>query len=123
MTVIGSSRPESISGSRVGDVIRGGGGGDQIGGWDGDDLIVGGPGHDGMNGGEGADTYVFAPGDSTDGDWIWFETGVDKIDLSAHGTSFAALAFGGSHTFTLPNGERIHTDFTVPPPVESDFIF
>ena len=61
----------------------------------GNDRLVGGTGDDGFNGGTGADTFVFgALWTSASGfqDTIYdFEVGIDKIDMSPSGLTFADL--------------------------------
>lgn len=68
-----------------------------------DDTLIEGGGADVMFGGAGADRFVF--GQTLEIDEIRdFETGVDKIDLSALGTSYDQLEFGtygGSSYFTI----------------------
>jgi Ca2+-binding RTX toxin-like protein len=79
---------------------------DHLLGGDGADTLVGGAGADTLRGGAGADVFVFAAGDSSAAamDIICgFEDGLDIIDLSALGVTFAALSFatmaaGGSFT-------------------------
>ncbi|HEX8644906.1 MAG TPA: M10 family metallopeptidase C-terminal domain-containing protein, partial [Allosphingosinicella sp.] len=114
------------------DRLDGGAGDDQIYGGRGDDVLIGGPGSDDLTGNAGADRFVYTDaGDSTDiaEDGIFgFETGVDKIDLSALGPVTLAwtegnYGSGGVYSdvvVTTRNGTmRIFVDGRV---VQGDFI-
>lgn len=62
----------------------GGDGDDKLYGGDGNDTLVGGEGADFLFGGAGADLFVFVPSNTSERDVIGdFQTGLDKIDLSA----------------------------------------
>jgi Domain of unknown function (DUF4214)/RTX calcium-binding nonapeptide repeat (4 copies) len=98
------------------DTVYGTGGRDYLYGGDGNDLIVGGHGADYMSGGGGEDTFLFRPLSpsnplpDTTGDWISdFQPGVDKLDLSAYGSSGAVwmgterLTFGSFQVGYAPD--------------------
>ncbi|MBN7787226.1 hypothetical protein JYP51_20035 [Ponticoccus gilvus] len=92
------------------DLIVAGAGTNRIYGGTGDDTIVSGTGRDVITAGPGADVFVFtsaaAAGIGAGRDVITdFELGVDKIDLSALGLSFAAGGFtasGGGEVGYIP---------------------
>ena len=89
--LIGTDRDDTLSGGAGDDLINGGLGVDNIIGGLGDDRIIGGQAADALAGGEGRDTFVFgSAADSNAGgrDNLYdFETGIDRIDLSALGTT------------------------------------
>lgn len=101
--VIGTVRPDQISGDRQDNFLNGLGGDDQLAGLKGDDRLVGGAGNDQMQGGRGKDRFVFSATpnypaglnrvfsqDAIGVDEITdFQPGIDKIVLDA-GT-FTAL--------------------------------
>jgi hypothetical protein len=95
-TVVGGSGNDFLWGEAGDDIVTGNAGNDTLVGGAGADTLTGGPGTDALygnsgNGGDGAlDTFVFTPNWGTD--FVFdFEHGVDKLDLTAVGTSFAAL--------------------------------
>ena len=98
-TLIGSVNEFSSSwleGGAGDDVLIAGGSGTALVDFDGgNDRLVGGTGDDGFNGGAGSDTFVFtALWTSASGfqDVIYdFEDGIDMIDLSTSGLTFADL--------------------------------
>jgi Ca2+-binding RTX toxin-like protein len=70
---------------------------------DGDDILIGGLGKDDLTGGAGADTFVFQ---DTSMDKIRdFQTGVDKIDLSAFDIDSHAIKIAGSNLFADTDGD------------------
>jgi len=74
---LGSNPETSIN------MLYGGSGNDRLYGDAGNDLLVGGTGADWLTGGAGSDLFVFASAADT-GDWVFdFQSGVDKLDLSA----------------------------------------
>ena len=82
-----SGRDKILAGSGD-DFVDGGSGNDWISGGFGNDTINGGEGNDWMSGGFGKDTFVFEENSGND-TIAFFQTGRDKIDLSAYGiTSF-----------------------------------
>ena len=82
---------EGIDASSGADRLTGDSGANRLRGGSGDDTLNGGGGVDSLSGGTGADTFIFAeaPGVSTadsiieGASFIWFETGVDTIELDA----------------------------------------
>lgn len=121
--IFGTTDADFLAGTSLGDVILGFAGNDRLQGFGGADWLDGGPGGDVLVGGAGADTFVFAaPAESlghpprSDGkksmpDMIAdFETGVDRIDLSAidaiDGTpANDAFTFIGTAAFTGQAGQ------------------
>ncbi len=85
--ITGSGRKDQINGGDGDDVLRGLGGDDVLSAGEGEDALSGGSGADDLDGGGGADRFVYASSaDSTAAleDHIrQFESGVDKIDVSA----------------------------------------
>lgn len=116
---------DSLSGGEGDDVLRGEDGADTIAGDAGNDWIYGGAGKDQLSGGSGADRFVFAANDSKAGgsfrDVISdFQTGVDKLDLSAlHITDYASqISFkaigSGLIVYADTNGNGFdYSDFAV----------
>jgi serralysin len=111
VTFRGQNNADTYTGTAGDDTIDVRGGNDVVIGLAGNDSIVGGTGNDNLNGGAEADAFVFlAIGDSTAAvggrDTITdFESGVDKIDLSAidANASLAGLqdfTFIGADAFT-----------------------
>ena len=70
--------------------MDGGVGNDSLSGGDGNDVVIGGFGQDTMSGGAGGDVFTFGSGWGTDviEDFI---DGVDTIDFSGLGLTFAGL--------------------------------
>lgn len=84
----GGAGNDVLSGGEGDDVLHGGEGNDTISGDAGNDWIYGGAGKDNLSGGSGADLFIFAAADSKAGGGVRdvisdFETGIDKLDLSA----------------------------------------
>lgn len=88
--VTGTSADERILGSAMADTLDGGGG---------DDFIHDGAGADTLRGRAGADVFVFARDGALDviAD---FQTGIDRIDVSAWGRIYSASALQISQTAT-----------------------
>jgi Ca2+-binding RTX toxin-like protein len=92
----------TINGSAGADILKGGSGADAINGSAGADIIRGGGGGDVLNGGAGSDTFVYGDGDSTILHWdviTDFQTGQDKLDISAADDGVVILARFGASTF------------------------
>jgi Ca2+-binding RTX toxin-like protein len=92
--MIGDGAANTLVGGSTGDVIQSGAG---------DDVIVGGGGGDVIFGQAGADTIKYlsvldSNADGSDGLFV-FETGVDKVDLSAVHPSEVSLIRSGGSTF------------------------
>lgn len=89
------------------DLLIGGAGSDRLEGGDGNDWLQGGGGADLLIGGAGADRFVIAaPGDSSAAaaDTIQgFESGVDKIDLTAIAPTSVDLSVAGGVTTITAN--------------------
>jgi len=81
---------ENIVGSQGDDTLIGTSGNNALKGGDGNDRIIGGDGYDWITGGAGADIIELNFGDGHDRMYD-FEDGVDIIDLSSTGLSFADL--------------------------------
>lgn len=80
----GGDGSDTLIGNVGSDLLMGGDGIDKLYGMDGNDTLVGGEGADFLFGGAGADTFVFVPSNTSERDVIGdFESGLDKIDLSA----------------------------------------
>ena len=97
----GGTGDDLIAGDGGNDRLWGEAGDDSLAGGAADDTLWGGAGADGLSGGTGADHFVFALGDSgltRARDLIAdFETGIDRIDLSALDLHFlGTAAFDGS---------------------------
>ncbi len=86
----GGEGNDRLFGNRGEDVLIGGAGQDVLKGGAGADILDGGAGNDLLIGGRGADTFVFNEDSGTD-KIKGFESGQDKIDLSALNTSFEDL--------------------------------
>jgi serralysin len=79
---IGGSARDLLWGNEVANTLSGLGGNDVLNGFGGNDRLIGGAGNDTLTGGSGSDVFVFANDGSTD-TMTDFQTGVDKIDLTA----------------------------------------
>lgn len=103
--IIASGGPgdDVIIGSDGADTLSGGAGQDGIEGRGGDDVITGGPDSDGLAGGAGADTFVYTA--VTDSNAVGydnlydFETGVDRVDLTALSSSAVTILRQGGSSF------------------------
>lgn len=91
-----------------------GGAGNVLSGGNGRDTLVGGTGNDSMVGGEGVDTYVIAAMNGRD--TIAFESGVDKVDLTA-------LAVNGIRDFSALDIEVIGGNSVVRFDANNDLTF
>lgn len=88
--VYGNELNNHLSGNGGDNHLDGGAGNDVLSGGHGRDIIVGGVGNDTLFGGAGADKFIFESGSGTD-TIRDFERGVDKVDLSAFGLTYAQL--------------------------------
>jgi len=111
-TISGNEGDDTLYGDLGNDVINGNEGNDFIHAGNGDDTLYGGAGADILDGGAGRDRFYLGTNDNAAdvvkfisashtayGAWNYvndFELGIDKIDLSALGVSFADLSFGTS---------------------------
>ena len=98
-----TSHPWATSTTTPTNTLVGGATGDVIQGSAGDDVIIGGGGGDAIFGQAGADTIKYlsvldSNADGSDGLFV-FETGVDKVDLSAVHPSEVSLIRSGGSTF------------------------
>lgn len=96
--MVGDGGANTLIGGTTGDVIQAGAG---------DDVIIGGGGGDVLFGQAGADVFKYlAVGDSnaagSDGIYV-FETGIDKIDLTAVAPTEVSLIRSGGSTFLFAN--------------------
>ncbi|MBY0395811.1 MAG: M10 family metallopeptidase C-terminal domain-containing protein, partial [Thermoleophilia bacterium] len=80
-----------VQGGAGNDTILGGAGDEILAGGDGNDLIAGGGGSDLVYGQGGSDVFVFTPDDLADDAIADFVKGLDRIDLTAFGTSLDQL--------------------------------
>ncbi|MEM7663982.1 MAG: calcium-binding protein [Pseudomonadota bacterium] len=90
----GNALANWMTGNDAANVLHGQDGADRLQGLEDSDVLVGGLGNDILEGGvnDGAvDTFVFMHGDGID-TILDFEIGVDRIDLSGTGLSFADIA-------------------------------
>ncbi|HEX8625406.1 MAG TPA: M10 family metallopeptidase C-terminal domain-containing protein [Allosphingosinicella sp.] len=102
----GTAGDDVISALAGDDTVFGLDGSDSINGGSGDDILVGGLGRDFLTGGTGSDVFLLASAsDSLRGAGrdriVDFQSGVDKIDLSALGD----LSFIGKRAFSGTEGE------------------
>jgi len=106
-TLIGSPQPDTFHGEEGNDSIAGLGGIDVIDGGDGDDSITGGPGNETQLGGAGNDSFVWNPGDGSDG--LVGEAGIDTMIFngSAGNEIFAITAQGAGFQFTRDVGSIV----------------
>ncbi|HEX8525846.1 calcium-binding protein, partial [Allosphingosinicella sp.] len=114
LDLAGNEINNSVAGNNGSNLLEGMAGDDSLSGLDGNDILDGGAGRDSLDGGAGADTFRFtsaahsAPGA---GDRIVsFQSGVDKIDLSAIDANSnvagdQAFTFVGTAAFTNTAGE------------------
>jgi len=99
--LFGGDADDTISGGRGNDRLFGGDGNDHLDGGGKDDLLFAGAGSDRLTGGEGADTFIWrSASESSIGsirDRIMdFETGIDRINISAlHPSLVRVAAFTG----------------------------
>ena len=126
--------PNVVSGSwAVNDTISGfenaigsATGNDVISGTSGANILEGQGGNDTLTGGADADAFVFNLGDNSD-TIADFEDGVDMIDLSATGLSFADLVIttvaSGSTIVDYGSGDQIELLSTAGQIDQSDFVF
>jgi Ca2+-binding RTX toxin-like protein len=104
-TLSGSPNADTISGGEGSDTIIGLAGVDLMDGGGGDDTITGGPGNEpNQNGGDGNDTFIWNPGDGSDG--LVGESGTDTMIFngSAGNEVFTATAQGAGFRFTRDLG-------------------
>jgi Ca2+-binding RTX toxin-like protein len=97
----GGNGDDTLVGGRGNDRLFGGNGNDRLNGGGNDDLLYAGAGSDRLTGGEGADTFIWrAASESSAGNTrdriMDFETGIDRIDISAlHPDLVRVAAFTG----------------------------
>ena len=114
-TLVGLAGSDTLGGNGGDDVLSGGNGDDRLSGGSGDDRLTGGAGRDVLSGGAGADRFIFAAGDSGFGglnrDIITdFQSGIDRIDLTAIGGSYSVTAVGSERIITI-GAMQIQVDF------------
>ena len=110
--VHGDAGDDRLLGDIGDDALFGGEGDDVLLGAFGDDYLLGGAGDDILNGGAGADVYALEAGSGRDV-LVGFETGVDKVDVSAYDgldidamLSSAKKAAAGGVSLDFANGDR-----------------
>ncbi|MDF8333661.1 calcium-binding protein [Novosphingobium cyanobacteriorum] len=122
----GGAGDDVIAGGDGIDRLRGDEGKDRLNGGDGDDTLTGGTGADFLTGGAGADRFVFAPGDTgtTLGarDRISdFESGIDKIDLTAFGVTSVSITQGATYDLlSIDQGDDGKVDAVILVDVQGD---
>ncbi|MBN9788753.1 hypothetical protein DMP17_09110 [Pseudonocardia sp. TMWB2A] len=109
--VYGNELGNQLAGNGGDNLLDGGAGNDVLSGAYGRDTLVGGTGNDILFGGGDADRFVFSSGSGTD-TIRDFERGLDKIDLSAFGLTYAQLESffvqnGANSEIHLSSGEMI----------------
>jgi Ca2+-binding RTX toxin-like protein len=107
-TLTGSPNADVIGGGEGNDTIVGLAGVDLMDGGGGDDAITGGPGNEpNQMGGDGADTFIWNPGDGSDG--LAGGPGVDTMlfNGSAGNEAFATTAQGSGFRFTRDLGNIV----------------
>jgi Ca2+-binding RTX toxin-like protein len=114
-TLTGNELANQIFGSTGNDELTGGAGKDRLDGGEGEDVLTGGLGRDQLRGDAGADRFVFGcisevgRTASTSDRVLDFETGLDRLDLSAIdailGGDENAFNFVGSDSFSDTAGE------------------
>ncbi len=96
--MIGSEQGETLIGSANNDPLQGNGG---------DDVLIGGLGGDAISGGAGADTFLYrSAAESVAADDRYdnlydFESGIDRIDLGAIGTTSVSIIRSGGSSFVF----------------------
>lgn len=101
----GEAGNDALYGLAGNDVLFGGAGTDLVIGGDGDDVLVGGAGGDWMRGDAGADIFVFESWADIEWDTVAeFESGLDRIDLSALGVSIVGAFTGQAGQMTISAG-------------------
>ncbi|MGD1925036.1 MAG: beta strand repeat-containing protein [Paracoccaceae bacterium] len=90
VNLTGNAEANWLTGSASSNVLSGGAGKDRLQGWEGSDTLIGDSGNDVLEGGSGSDVFVFNLGDGIDV-ILDFEDGLDRIDISSQGLSFADL--------------------------------
>ena len=98
-TLTGTASSDTLTGNAGADRLSGAAGADRLSGGADADVLSGGAGRDWLSGGSGADVFIFTAGDSGRGglnrDFIAdFESGVDRIDLTAIGGSYSLASVG-----------------------------
>lgn len=101
---IGSNQRDLLVGNDVDNVLTGNAGNDVLRGGGGDDTLIGGAGADTLTGGAGADLFVATHAFSTDV-ITDFESGTDRIDLSAFDFHYV-----GDNAFSGTAGELRFAD-------------
>ncbi|MEL7468831.1 MAG: M10 family metallopeptidase C-terminal domain-containing protein [Pseudomonadota bacterium] len=90
VNLTGNAEANWLTGNASSNVLSGGAGKDRLQGWEGSDTLIGDTGNDVLEGGTGSDVFVFNLGDGVDV-ILDFEDGLDRIDISSQGLSFADL--------------------------------
>jgi Ca2+-binding RTX toxin-like protein len=107
-TLTGSPNADTIAGGEGNDTIVGLAGVDLMDGGGGDDMITGGPGSEpNQQGGDGNDTFIWNPGDGSDG--LVGGAGIDTMIFngSAGNEMFAVTAQGAGFRFTRDLGSIV----------------
>ncbi len=126
----GGSGNDLLVGLYGNDRVFGGPGNDIVVGEEGDDVLNGGPGDDFLFPLAGQDVLVFS-GDPGNDTVVTYQSGVDKIDLSAYGIGLDdvhAKAAGVNTIVSVDTNGDGHADFTITfansgPPADTDYIF
>jgi Ca2+-binding RTX toxin-like protein len=109
-TLAGQDGNDSLDGGAGNDSLNGAFGADTLVGGDGDDTLRGDVRNDTLTGGSGADVFLFSDDGLSSTDVITdFETGVDRIDLTAFGqlenaSAAPSASGGGFFAYSTSNG-------------------
>ena len=90
INMAGNDEDNWLTGNSGNNILVGGLGRDRLNGGAGNDTLTGSQGNDILEGGAGADVFVVSPGDGVDR-VLDFELGVDLIDITSTGLTFANL--------------------------------
>ncbi len=104
-SVLGGAGVDEIDGGSGADLLTGEAGNDILRGGEGDDLLIGGVGSDTLDGGGGADVFAYlatneSPSNGSTGPDVIqnFQTGLDKIDLTALLPTSITISTDGAYT-------------------------
>ena len=96
---LGGALNETLTGGVGGDVLSGGAGQDSLDGGAGEDILLDGTGMDTLSGGAGTDIFVLAR-DGAEDTILDYQSGIDRLDLTAWGRIYAVSALDIVQTAT-----------------------
>lgn len=96
---VGGALNDTLMGSAGGDVLSGGAGQDSLDGGSGQDILMDGTGMDTLSGGAGTDIFVLAR-DGAEDTILDYQSGIDRLDLTAWGRIYAVSALDFTQTAT-----------------------